>query len=309
MPNVPETTPAARERPTTRLRPSEPPPAAEAHPRTLRVTTHGLTDRGQERAANEDQFLTAEMRRVLRVTQSSIPQPESLLGEPLGQLLVVADGIGGQRGGDYASAMAVVGIENLLLNTLGWLCRLQGEGVLHELNEALRATDRWVDAAAGGRPDLRGMGTTLTVAYLTGDSLYVAHAGDSRCYLLRDHELVRLTHDHTLVESMVSGGLISAEDAEHHHMRTVVTTAVGGGKAGVEPEVHKHTVVAGDVLLLCTDGLTGHLRDPEIAEVLAAAPTPADACRRLVDEANRRGGQDNITVVVARFDRGEQPPV
>jgi serine/threonine protein phosphatase PrpC len=306
MPNVPETT--SRERPTSRLRNHrEQPPEMEAHPRTLRVATHGLTDRGRERAANEDQFITAEVRRVLRVTKSSIPQPESLLGEPLGHLLVVADGIGGQRGGDYASTLAVVGIENLLLNTLGWLCRLQGEGVIQELTEALRAADRWVEAA-GRREDLRGMGTTVTLAYVSGDSLYVAHAGDSRCYLLRDGELARLTRDHTLVETMVSGGLISADEAEHHHMRNVVTNAVGGGKPGVEPEVHKHTVVAGDVLLLCTDGLTGHLRDPEIAEVLAGARSPEEACQLLVDEANRRGGQDNITVVIARFDEGDQSP-
>jgi serine/threonine protein phosphatase PrpC len=281
----------------------------EAHPRTVRVTSHGLTDRGQERTANEDQFVIAEVRRVLRVQQSSIPQPESLLGGPLGQLLVVADGIGGHRGGDYASALAVVGIENLLLNTLGWLCRFQGEGVLSELYEALRAADRSVEEAAGRRPDLRGMGTTLTLAYVTGNTLYVAHAGDSRCYRWRSGQLQPLTSDHTLVAKMVSSGMISQEQAEHHDLRNVVTNAVGGGRSGVEPEVHKHTVVPGDIVLLCTDGLTGHLSDQEIASVLSTEQTPAEACRILVEEANRRGGHDNITVVVARFDEGAAGPV
>jgi serine/threonine protein phosphatase PrpC len=278
----------------------------DAQPRALRVTCHGLTDRGQERTANEDQFVIAEVRRVLQVQQSSIAQPESLLGGSLGQLLVVADGIGGHRGGDYASALAVVGIENLLLNTLGWLCALQGDGVLEELREALRAADRWVEKAAGRRPDLRGMGTTLTLAYVTGDTLYVAHAGDSRCYRHRRGRLEPLTSDHTLVAKMVSGGLISQQEADHHEMRNVVTNAVGGGKPGVEPEMHKHSVAAGDTILLCTDGLTGHLSDDEIAALLSTERDPAQACRVLVDEANRRGGHDNITVVIARFDEEAQ---
>jgi serine/threonine protein phosphatase PrpC len=243
---------------------------------------------------------------VLRVQQSSIPQPESLLGKPLGQILMVADGIGGHRGGDYASTLAVVGIENLLLNSLGWLCRLQGEGVLGELHEALQAADRWVEEAAGGRPDLRGMGTTLTMAYITGTSLYVAHAGDSRCYRWRGGQLDKLTRDHTLVAKMVQGGLIAPEEAEHHQMRNIVTNAVGGGTSGVEPEVHKHSLAPGDVVILCTDGLTGQVSDDEIAAIFAEGQTPAEDCRRLVDEANRRGGHDNITVVIAKFD--EEPP-
>jgi serine/threonine protein phosphatase PrpC len=277
--------------------------------RALVVSSHGLTDRGQHRSGNEDQFVIAEVRRMLKVQQSSIPQPESLLGDSLGQLLMVADGIGGHRGGDVASTMAVMGIENLLLNTLGWLCRLHGEGVLRELHQALRAADRWVEEAAGGRPDLKGMGTTLTMAYVTGNMLYLAHAGDSRCYRWRLGRLERLTHDHTLVEKLVSGGVLTAAAAEHHELRNVVTNAVGGGTTGVEPEVHKHTLAPGDIVLLCTDGLTGPISDQEIAAVLAGGRTPAETCHALVDEANRRGGPDNITVVIARFDEpGPQPP-
>jgi protein phosphatase len=273
----------------------------EENRRTLRVSSHGLTDIGQQRAANEDQFAIAEVRRVLRVQQSSIPQPESLLGEPLGQILVVADGIGGHRGGDYASTLAVMGIENLLLNTLGWLCRLQGEGVLHELHEALRAADRWVEEAAGKRPELEGMGTTLTMAYVTGNTLYIAHAGDSRCYRWRRGRLEQLTRDHTLVQRMVSGGMITPEAAEHHQLRNVVTNAVGGGTSGVEPEVHKHTVAAGDRVLLCTDGLHGVVSEERISEMLGSDQPPA-ICQALIDEANARGGPDNITAIVARFD-------
>ena len=132
------------------------------------MLSHGLTDQGQVRSQNEDQFAITEVRRVLRVRQSSISQPEVLLGDQLGHLLVVADGMGGHQAGEVASAMAVAGIENLVLNTIGWLFRLRGEGVLNELREALRTTDRWLEEAGGRQPELHGMGTTLTMAYVTG---------------------------------------------------------------------------------------------------------------------------------------------
>jgi serine/threonine protein phosphatase PrpC len=274
----------------------------------LRLTTFGLTDRGQVRKANEDQFLVAEVRRVLQVQHSSIAQPDSLLGDTLGHLMVVADGIGGHRGGDVASAMAVVGIENLLLNTINWLCQLHGEGVLRELHQALRTTDRWVEQAAGRRPELNGMGTTVTMAYVSESTLFVAHAGDSRCYLWRGGDLTRLTRDHTLVAELVSAGTLTPEQASHHEMRNVVLNSVGGGSAEVRPEVHKHVLEPRDVVLLCTDGLTGMISDDELSAAVARMSSPEQACRALVDEANRRGGQDNITVVVGRLDEPAPPP-
>jgi protein phosphatase len=290
----------------------------------LRVSSHGITDRGRQRETNEDQFLIAEVRRALRVQQSSLAQPESLLGDALGQLLVVADGMGGHRGGEVASALAVASVENLLLNTIrAWSgasrsrspepdtglaangepsLGLTGEGVLGELQEALRLTDQWIADAAGREPALHGMGTTLTMAYLTGRAVYLAHAGDSRCYLLHDGHLVRLTRDHTLVASLVRDGVLTPEAAARHEMRNVVTNAVGGGVTGVEPDVHEHAVTAGDVLLLCTDGLTGLVSDEELAAVLARPLSPEETCHLLVDEANRRGGDDNVTTVVARLE-------
>jgi serine/threonine protein phosphatase PrpC len=263
----------------------------------LRVLTHGLTDTGQVRPANEDQFAIAEVRRVLRVRQSSFNQPEVLLGDELGHLLVVADGMGGHRGGEVASTMAVVGIESLLLNTIGWLFRLKGDSVLKELRETLKTTDRWVGDAANEKAELRGMGTTVTMAYVTGNTLYIAHAGDSRCYLWRDGKLSRLTRDHTLVESLP----ISAEEAAHHNMRHVVLNAVGGGTPGVDPEVHKHAVQPGDRFLLCTDGLTETVADDVIEAILGAEAMPSSACQRLIAEANAGGGPDNITAVVVSF--------
>lgn len=273
----------------------------EVTPPGLTLVARGLTDPGKTRATNEDQFVIADVRRMLAVQESSIPQPESLLGNALGHLLVVADGIGGHRGGDVASTMAVMGIENLLLNTIAWLCQHHGEGVLRELNQALRTTDRWVEAAAGRRPEYRGMGTTLTMAYVNDRSLFVAHAGDSRCYLWRQGRLDLLTRDHTLVAALVNAGTLTPEQAAHHEMRNVVLNSVGGGNNEVKPEVHKHTLAADDVLVLCTDGLTNMVPDDEIAGILASGGPPEQLCHLLVDEANRRGGKDNITVVVGRF--------
>ena len=271
----------------------------------LSVTSHGITDRGLVRERNEDQFVVAEIRRMLRIRHSSLSQPDALMGQGLGQLFVVADGMGGHQGGEYASALAVASVENIVLNTIGWLFRLKGEGILSEFQEALRATDRWVIEAAQRQPELKGMGTTLTVAYVTGNVLYLAHAGDSRCYLYRGGKLEQLTKDHTFVAALVQEGVITSEAAAQHTMRNVITNAVGGDKKGVEPEVHKHLLAAGDVLLLCSDGLTEMMTDEEIAKELRTPRSPEDLCGVLVGTANARGGTDNITVVIARF---ESPP-
>jgi PPM family protein phosphatase len=280
-----------------------PRPTGETAPQgTLRVLSAGATDRGQLRSKNEDQFAITEVRGVLRVRQSSVSQPEVQVGDQLGHLLIVADGMGGHQAGEVASAMAVTGIENLVLNTIGWLCRLRGEGVLNELREALRTTDRWLEEAAGRQPELQGMGTTLTMGYVTGRTLYLAHAGDSRCYRWRAGKLEQLTQDHTVVARLLSDGAITAEEAAHHSLRNVVMNAVGGGTKGVEPEVHKHVVAAGDRLLLCTDGLTKMLPDTDIAAIVGGPGSPAGRSQLLVDEANRRGGEDNITVVVVDFE-------
>src|SRR5205085_2086752 len=112
------------------------------------------------------------------------------------------------------------------------------------------------------------------------------HAGDSRCYLWRDGALRRLTTDHTFVQALVNNGVISPEEAAHHHMRNVVTNAVGGGTRGVNPDVEKHAARPGDLLLLCTDGLTGVVSDDELTSALARELAPADTCRYLVDQAN-----------------------
>jgi protein phosphatase len=156
-------------------------------------------------------------------------------------------------------------------------------------------------AEAAQHPELRGMGTTLTLAYTLNDALFVAHVGDSRCYLCRHGILYRLTRDHTLVEDMVRRGALLAEEAAKHRWRHVITNVVGGDAREVKVEVHKVRLEAGDRVLLCSDGLTEMLPEEEINDILQAEAEPEQSCRRLMVRANEAGGKDNITVVVAQF--------
>jgi PPM family protein phosphatase len=277
------------------------PPVQE---RPLSVQCFGLTDRGRKRETNEDQFVTASLMRALWVQQSSVPQSTVRYADHRGHVFIVADGMGGAAAGEKASALAVGAVEDFLLNALRWLMALDGSGeasVLHDFKSAVRSADACVYAAAKGAPELRGMGTTLTMAYSLDADLFVAHAGDSRCYLLRGGRLYRLTRDDTLVQQMVEEGLLTEERAAEHEFRHIITNVVGGPTAGVHASVHRMRLERGDVLLLCTDGLTGMLPDDRIAVILQACATPQDACEQLVRLANEQGGTDNVTVIVARY--------
>lgn len=150
-------------------------------------------------------------------------------------------------------------------------------------------------------PGLSGMGTTMTVALSLGRDLILTHVGDSRAYLLRKQQLLQLTHDQTLAQSLADQGAIRQEETATHWLRHVLTNALGGGKTRSEPEVQHLTLDSEDQLLLCTDGLTGCVDDPAIAAILASSTSADDACNALVELALRNGGKDNVTVVLARY--------
>jgi protein phosphatase len=271
------------------------------------VHCFGRTDRGRVRRENEDQFLIAQLTKAMQVFQSSLPQPGRQLGDERGYLFVVADGMGGHQGGEHASALAVETIEQFMLNTFKWFFRLRGEeaSILDEFQTALHEADSRVIHEARREPDLHGMGTTLTLAYVQGSDLFVAHAGDSRCYLYRGGELRQLTRDHTLVAEMVRRGTMSPRSAAQHSWRHIILNVVGGPEEGVEAEVLKVGLEPNDVVLLCSDGLTEMLSDERIAAVLAPEEEPRLACERLIVAANEQGGRDNITAIVARFEEQE----
>jgi protein phosphatase len=284
--------------------PLECPVPAPGHSK-LCVLSYGKTDRGRVRTTNEDHFLIAQLTRALQVQQSSLPQPEVHYSLPRGHLFLVADGVGGNAAGEKASALTVSTLENFVVDALHWCIRLRTadeDVLLRDFQKALREADERLFNLAHRRPELRGMGTTTTMAYTLEDQLFVAHVGDSRCYLLRDGLLYRLTRDHTLVAEMVRRGLLKQEEVAQNAYRHVITNVVGGTDPGVDVEVHKLPLEAGDQLMLCTDGLTEMVSDQEILSILARSEAPAQACEQLVNRANEVGGRDNVTVIVARFE-------
>ncbi len=203
-------------------------------------------------------------------------------------VLAVADGMGGALAGEVAAQVAVEAVAGLS-------APVTADDVRRALQEANRAIRRM----AAEDPDKAGMGTTLTTALLADDRLDVVHVGDSRAYLWRDGELRQLTEDHSVVAELVRRGSLSAEDAEHHPHRNVITRALGA-----EPEVVADTVSEplrdGDVVLLCSDGLSSYVPQRDIAAALAGAGSLREAAAALVERANAAGGTDNVTVVLAR---------
>jgi len=279
-------------------------PVEDARP-PLAVRSFGLSDRGRVRERNEDQFLIATLVKALEIQQTSLPLPKFQHSSDRSYLFVVADGMGGHAGGEKASALAIESVEAFMLETFKWFFQFRGNeenNLLTEFQSALGQANARVLREATAHPELHGMGTTLTLAYGLNDHLFVAHVGDSRCYLYRNGALQKLTSDHTLLEDLVRRGALRAEQAAHHHWRHVITNVVGRDSRDVTVEVHKLHLQAGDTILLCSDGLTEMVREDEITQVLGAAADPESACKQLVARANDAGGRDNITVVAASYD-------
>ncbi|MGI8428061.1 MAG: Stp1/IreP family PP2C-type Ser/Thr phosphatase, partial [Solirubrobacteraceae bacterium] len=207
-------------------------------------------------------------------------------------VFVVADGMGGAQAGEVASRIAIEAFEQ----------GLPDSGTAEE-RLALRArqANQLIHERSRAEQEREGMGTTLTAAYLHDTELAIAHVGDSRAYLFRDGSLGRLTKDHTLVGALVDEGKLTEEQAAEHPQRSIITRALGP-EASVEVDTWSYPVRAGDVLLLCSDGLTSMISDERIAAILSAATELRDAADDLIAGANDAGGRDNITVVLSRLE-------
>jgi len=227
--------------------------------------------------------------------------------EPL-DLFVLSDGMGGEAHGEIASAMAVETVVNHCLDiesnpaarVIGkvdpnWSARTR------RLSTAVHLANKNIFKSAEEDPDRHGMGATLTAAWIDGAKLSIAHVGDSRAYLLRSGSLLQLTRDHSLVAEQVRRGILTAAEADESEMQSVLLRALGA-QAEIEVDAEEHTLFPRDVLLLCSDGLTRMVTEPEIAGTLQAEPDPTKAAQRLVDLANEQGGADNVTVIVVRAD-------
>jgi protein phosphatase len=236
------------------------------------------------------------------VHQTNLPQSTPRFSSHRGHAFLVADGVGGHEGGEVASTLTAEAVEEFLLNTLKRFSNLQAgeaENALEELKSALLHAEARLFGETAKHPEWRGMGTTLTLAFAVNWMLLIAHAGDSRCYLLSEGGLRQLTRDHTFTAELVRQGVLAPGGEARHPYRHVVTNILGGDEPGVQVELHRLDLRPDDVLLLCSDGLTEMIPDDRIAVILREEPDPQRACERLVAEANRQGGKDNITVVVA----------
>jgi PPM family protein phosphatase len=274
------------------------------------VRSFGVSDPGRIRPSNEDHFAIVELTRTLCVHQTNLPQKKAQYSSHRGHVLLVADGMGGHQAGEVASSLTVETIEDFLLNTLKRFSDLQvseEQIALKELQSALRQADARIFEETARHPEWRGMGTTLTLAFATNWKLFVAHAGDSRCYLFSKNELHHLTQDHTVVAELIRQGALSPEGGLRHSSRHVVTNVLGGHDPGVRVELHKLDLHPEDVVLLCSDGLTEMVSDDQMATILREEPEPKRACGQLVAEANKHGGRDNITIIVARMEAAEEP--
>ena len=208
-------------------------------------------------------------------------------------LLIVADGMGGQAAGDLASRLCVESMVDAIEAS-------RQKGAVKVLSEAIRSANRAVTQKAASDPDLMGMGTTLVAATPENGSLFVANVGDSRLYLLDDDRIEQITHAHSLVEEMVRAGKLRREQAKNHPKKNIITRAIG--EEG-DPEIDFFDVSLnpGDIALLCSDGLTNMVEDEQIFRIVRGSESLQEAGGKLIDAANRAGGRDNISVVLARF--------
>jgi PPM family protein phosphatase len=207
-------------------------------------------------------------------------------------MFVVADGMGGAQAGEVASRMAIETFEE------GLPASGPPEARLAEL---VRSANHRIYDRSRAEQGRAGMGTTLTAAFLDDAHLAIAHVGDSRAYLFRDGELMRLTQDHSLVDELVRQGKLTEEQAAEHPQRSIITRALGP-EPEVEVDTWTYPVRAGDVLLLCSDGLTSMISEERVGEILRSARSLQAAADDLIQDANEAGGRDNITVVLSRFE-------
>ena len=249
----------------------------EKYPRVIPILKCAAkTDMGQVRENNEDKFDFYE------------PESPAILSAR-GSLFAVADGIGGALAGQIASEM-------MLKNLIARYYDNPSLDIETALNEAIIETNDRVYHLAQMIPERSGMGTTLTAAVFVEDTVILAQVGDSRAYLIREGVATQITRDHSWVEEQVRAGVLSRADAELSPFRNVITRSVGA-VATVLPDFFRETLRVGDTWVLCSDGLTGHVDDMEIARI-AERHTPSEAARQLIELANARGGRDNITVFV-----------
>jgi protein phosphatase len=240
------------------------------------MESYAQTDVGLKRNSNQD-FVYASDHRI----------------GALEGLLIVADGMGGQAAGDLASRLCVEAMVDTIEGAAD-------RGCVKILAKAIRAANQAVVQRAGSDPLLEGMGTTLVAAAPENGFLYVANVGDSRLYVIDDDRIEQITHDHSLVEQMVRAGKLRPDQAKNHPKKNIITRAIGED-GNFQIDFFDVALNRGDIVLLCSDGLTNMVEDEQIFKVVHSCQTLPEAGQKLIDAANRAGGTDNISVVLAKF--------
>ena len=241
------------------------------------MKTFSMTHVGQRRETNQDYMYTSE---------TSVGR--------LPDLFLVADGMGGHAAGDYASRFTVEKI-------VEYVTESEESEPVTVLGEAVRYANEHLLAEANADASKAGMGTTIVAAVVVGDKLYTANVGDSRLYVINQERITQITRDHSLVEEMVQSGKLQKEEMRTHPNKNIITRALGTNPE-VKADCFEIEVEEGDVLLLCSDGLSNMMEDKTIEAIIKKNPEDMEqAARQLVDEANKAGGKDNISVVLVRI--------
>ena len=257
---------------------------------SVRLGVFGRTDVGKVRAGNEDAFVIADL--GVSSPIHDMARPIALEVGSSGVLLAVSDGMGGAQAGEVASALALHSLRRGMSAGAGGSAEAALQASVEKANQKV-----WDASTAAGR---KGMGATLTAVLIHGNRAYVAEVGDSRAYVLRGSLFVQLSHDQSAVQLMLDAGTLTREEAETFPYKNVILQAIGT-KPSVVVALNRFTLRRGDRILLCSDGLSGPVKDDEMQSIVAAASTLDAACATLIDLANSRGGEDNITVVLAEM--------
>jgi serine/threonine protein phosphatase PrpC len=270
------------------------------------VELHAKSDVGRVRRGNEDNFLILDLTTSRNWTGSdgsTHPQlADRIVMGPKGLVLVVSDGMGGALAGDVASRMAVESVRDTLVqNNEGDAAHGQDLSLVESLRNATVDANLAIHNRSQEDARYSGMGATFTGAAIEGHYLDFVQVGDSRGYVIRGDRIKLATKDQSLVQQLVDVGQISEEEAETHMFRNVILQALGA-QSDLAPVTGRIRIQRGDILLLCSDGLSGKLRSEDMLHIVKEAGDNLEsACALLVEEANNRGGEDNITVVLARF--------
>jgi protein phosphatase len=280
--------------------------AREAPPSSVpRIELNAITHPGLVRTNNEDSYLVARAERLYETLQTNLP-PGDLPARHVDQVygLLVADGMGGHAAGEVASRLALRSLVNLVLHEPDWFMRLDSgtaERIQERFAERYAEVDRVLSDEQAAHPELAGMGTTLTLAVVSASDLFLCYVGDSRAYLLRDDRLHRLTRDHSFAQVLADAGDIAQEEVAGHRLRNVLLRYLGGNGKNAGADMAHVALQPGDLILLCSDGLTDMVEDGAMQAILLNAAHPTAACQALLEAALAAGGRDNITVIVAQL--------